>query len=89
VEENEGNSQRQQQLDADGLELQVDGVEDVRAQERARPEQDDHARNTERGGHELRDKPGGEDERQSLDDVAGLHRRDSDRRRGRLRMPAP
>ena len=56
-------------------------VGDLGAEHGAGGQEHDHARDAQEAGDELGDEPGGEDEREGLDDVAGRHRRDSPCRR--------
>jgi hypothetical protein len=57
VEEDDRDAQRQDELDAHGFERKLEHVQHVGAEEDARAEQEDHAREPEQAGDELGDQP--------------------------------
>ena len=77
VEEDHRDAERQEDLDADGVERELELADRVGPQQRAGPDQDEHPRNAQDPCHELGDEPCHEQEGDDLDDVAGRHRPDS------------
>jgi hypothetical protein len=73
VEEDEGDTEREEQLNSDRVERQVNRVQDGRAEENAGAEEQDHPREPEGVGDELAREADAEDDRNRLDDVAGVH----------------
>ena len=77
VEEDHRDAERQENLDRDRVEREVEQVGDVGAEHGTGGQEHDHARNPEEPGHDLGDEAGREDEREGLDDVLRGHRVDS------------
>lgn len=75
VEEDETDAESEKKLNARGVERQLDGVERVRAQGDAGGEEQHHAREAERVRGELAGEPGGERDRERLEDIVGGHSR--------------
>jgi hypothetical protein len=77
VEEDHRDAERQEDLNADGVERELELADRVGPQQRAGPDQHEHPWNPQDPRHELGDEPGREQEGDDLDDVAGRHVADS------------
>ncbi len=65
VEEDERHAERQEELDAGGVERNVDRIGDRRPEQHARREEDEHAGNPQRVRHQVADEAGAEHERRA------------------------
>ncbi len=82
MEEDEGHAEGEQELCAGRVERDVDHIEDGRAEQHSRGEEDEHARNAQGVGHQMADETRAEHDAEVEHDVLDVHLGDSDRRCG-------